>query len=94
VSPRSPSGGGFKGYDPLPAYIASSAKALWDYQPQLNMLLVFVPIAIFCEIAGEDHTGTPMPLSPLKLCCPTYSCSTWLGSSVATPSLSCGVLDA
>ena len=45
-------GGGFQGYYPLPVYLASSAKALWNYQPELNTLLVFVPISIVCEVAG------------------------------------------
>ena len=44
--------GGFKGYYPLPDYIKSSASALWDYQPQINWMLVFVPLALLCKAAG------------------------------------------
>jgi Ca2+:H+ antiporter len=45
-------GGGFRGYDPLPEYVQSSALALWNYNTSITWMLIFVPITFLCKMLG------------------------------------------
>lgn len=55
ASSSSSAGSAFKGYEPFPEYLQSSASTLYNYETKITWMLIFVPITFICKMLGMSE---------------------------------------